>query len=112
GRSCGFRCSRVGLVHRLGQLVRRGGQFLPRCVQFRRTWRAFQRLLGVGQRAFHFTLVAFRNFVAAVLQHLFDVVDQTVQLVPRFDFLALRLVFRGVGVGIFRHALHFFLAQA
>ena len=55
---------------------------------------AFQRLLGVGQRVLHVLRFVAGNLVAMLAQHLLDRVDHAVELVPRFDLLALRFVFR------------------
>ncbi|ACO33777.1 NAD-specific glutamate dehydrogenase domain protein [Acidobacterium capsulatum ATCC 51196] len=104
--------SGVGLVHGLGQLVRRGGQLLARGVQFLGRRSAFERLLGVSQGGLHFGLLLTRNLVAVLLQHLLDVVDEVVELVAGLDLVALGLVFGRVRLGFLGHALHLFLAES
>ena len=69
-------------------------------------------LLGVFQRHFHRLDVVGAHFVAMLLQHLFDVVDQRIGLVAGFDFFLLAAIVGRVQIGVLRHFLHFVLAQS
>src|ERR1019366_1865398 len=71
-----------------------------------------ERLLGVAQGIFHLATLFAADLVAVLAQHLLDLVNHAVELVPALDLFLLGLVFRGVRIGFFRHALYFFLAQA
>ena len=47
-----------------------------------------------------------------ILQHLFDVVSHRVALIARLDRIFLLAIVAGVELGVLRHLVHFFLAQA
>jgi hypothetical protein len=68
--------------------------------------------LRLGQCALNLDLVARLHLVAALLQHLLDVVDHAsrADCAPR-SLLALLLVLGRMRLGFLRHALDFFLAQ-
>src|SRR5271157_6170624 len=99
------------LVHRLSQLVRSLCQTIARDVHRSRV-AALERFLRVGQSVFNVRTLLPGDLVSVLAQHFLDAVHHAVELVARFHFLALGLVFGSVGVCVLRHALDFFLAQA
>src|ERR1019366_4558723 len=108
----------LGLGRVAGCAIHFGGGRLPSFIKFFRGGTDggniffLQRFLqGVGG-AFDFFLVRGRNFAGVVLQHFFAAIDGVVAFVARFDFLALLLVFFGVGFGVLAHLFDLALGKA
>ena len=101
----------LGLVHRLGDVVRGFGQAIDGSVHFVNI-AAAERGARFGNRVFGGFHVRFGEFVAVILHDFLGLVDQIVETVARFHFGQLGFVFSRMGISFLLHAIGFFLAQA